>query len=114
MATAIAYALEARRVHEQGNMTDTLIARATGAAASTVRGWLNERAQPSGERAERLLELAAIVDRLTRLMEREYIPVWLSKPIEVLEDEKPIELIRNGEYRRVAALVSDLEYPAVS
>ena len=58
-----------------------------------------------------MAELAAIVERLARVMRSEYIPVWLSKPIEGLGDEKPIELIRRGKYRRVAALISELEDP---
>jgi hypothetical protein len=37
--------------------------------------------------------------------------VWLTKPVEALDDEKPIELIRRGEYRAVARLVSSLEDP---
>ena len=40
-----------------------------------------------------------------------YIPVWLAKPIEALDDEKPLDLIGRGEYRRVARVVSELEDP---
>jgi DNA-binding transcriptional regulator YiaG len=40
--------MEARRVHERGHLSDQLIARATGAAASTVRGWLALRSEPTG------------------------------------------------------------------
>jgi hypothetical protein len=31
-----------------------------------------------------------------------------------LDDAKPIELIARGEYRRVAKLISEIEYPGVS
>jgi len=31
-----------------------------------------------------------------------------------LDDEKPIEMIARGEYKRVAKLVSEIEYPVVS
>jgi hypothetical protein len=44
-------------------------------------------------------------------MRADYIPVWLAKPIEALDDEKPLDLIRRGEYRRVARVVSELEDP---
>lgn len=83
----------------------------TGAAPSTVRGWLAQRSSPTGKRAERVAELSAIVDRLARVMTPDYIPVWLSKPIEALDDEKPVDLIARGEYRRVAQLLSSLESP---
>ena len=108
---ATAFADEAVRIHTRGNLSDRAIARATGAAPSTVRGWLRKASEPTGARADRVAELASIVERLERVMRPEYIPVWLSKPIEALGDEKPVELIRRGKYRRVAALISELEDP---
>jgi len=104
-----AFAEEAVRIHEGGHLTDRQIARATGAAPSTVRSWLNGRSAPTGERAERVVELSALVSRLTRLIEADYIPVWMTKPIEALDDEKPIDVLGRGEYRRVAAVVRALE-----
>jgi uncharacterized protein (DUF2384 family) len=43
-----------------------------------------------------------------------YISVWLNRPLEVLEDDKPVELLARGEYRRVAQVIAELEYPGVS
>jgi hypothetical protein len=106
-----AYAQEVVRIRDAAQLTDKLIARATAAAPSTVREWLAFRSQPTGERAERLVELSAIVDRLPRVMQADYIPVWLLKPIEALGDEKPIDLIARGDYRDVAKLISSLEDP---
>jgi hypothetical protein len=111
---ATAFAMEARRVHERGHLSDQLIARATGAAASTVRGWLALRSEPTGQRAERVAELSAVVERLARVIEPDYIPVWLTKPAEALDHEKPIELIARGDYTRVARLVSSLEEPGAA
>ncbi len=108
---ATAYAQEALLVRDRGNLNDQLIARATGAAPSTVRGWLRRASEPTGVRAERVSELSSLVDRLRRVVRPEYIPVWLTKPLEALDEEKPIDLIARGEYRRVAALVSELEDP---
>lgn len=109
MATAFVH--EAVRIHSLAHLSDAQIARAVGAAASTVRDWLALRSSPTGRRAERLAELAEIVDRLARVMEPEYIPVWLSKPIEALDDRKPLELIAAGKARAVARVVSELESP---
>jgi hypothetical protein len=106
---ATAFAKEAVRIHERGHLSDQLIGRATGAAPSTVRGWLALRSEPTGRRAERVAELSAIVERLVRVMPPDYIPVWLTKPLEALDDEKPIEVIARGDYVRVARLVSSLE-----
>jgi uncharacterized protein (DUF2384 family) len=112
MATAFAY--EALRIHDSAHLSDAQIGRAVGAAPSTVRDWFARRSSPTGSRAERVAELGEIVDRLARVMRPDYIPVWLSKPIEALDDRKPLELIAGGEARRVAQVVSGLESPGAS
>lgn len=100
---------EAAYVNEVASLSDADLARATGAARSTSRAWLNGSRSPTGERAERLIELSALVERLERLMDADYIAVWLRRPVPALEDEKPLDLIGRGEYRRVARLISELE-----
>ncbi len=47
-------------------------------------------------------------------MEAAYIPVWLLKPIERLDDRRPVDVIRAGQYRRVSQLVASLEGTPVS
>jgi len=105
---------EAQRVHDQAGLSDRLIAEATGARPSTVRGWLSGRSEPSGARAERLVELSAMTDRLARVVRPEAIGVWLIRPNVALEDERPIDLIARGEYLPVARVISSIEYPGVS
>jgi hypothetical protein len=111
---AIAYAEEAIHVHDTGHLSDRDIARATGAAPSTVREWLARRSAPRGIRAERLVELSSLVERLARVIRPDYIPVWLSKPIPALDDDKPIDRIAMGDYRAVAHLIAGLEDPGAS
>lgn len=106
MPTAIAS--ETARLGELG-LTDEDLARATGAARSTARGWLSERSTPTGERRERLIELVAMVERLEQIIGRDYIPIWLRKPVPMLDDDKPLDVIGRGEYRRVARAISELE-----
>ena len=55
-----------------------------------------------------------MTDRLGRVMDPGYIAVWLNRPLEALDDDKPIELLARGDYRRVAQLIAELEYPGVS
>jgi uncharacterized protein (DUF2384 family) len=100
---------EAVYLHEIAQLSDADIARATGVARSTARAWLGHTRSPTGDRAERLIELSAMVERLTRLMEPSYVAVWLRKPVPALENQKPIDLIAQGEYMRVASLISELE-----
>jgi transcriptional regulator with XRE-family HTH domain len=109
-----AFAEEAVHVRETGHLSDREIARATGAAPSTVREWLSQRRSPTGARAERLAELSSIVERLAVVIRPSYIPVWMNKPLPALNDDKPIDRIASGDYRAVAQLISGLEDPGAS
>ncbi|HXD68741.1 MAG TPA: helix-turn-helix transcriptional regulator [Gaiellales bacterium] len=111
---ATAFTEEAVRIRQMGHLSDREIARATGAGVSTVGAWMRGTRTPRGERAERLAELSAIVERLVRVMDPSYIPVWLQKPVRALDDEKPIELLARGEWRPVTRLISELESPGFS
>src|ERR1700691_2820314 len=80
--TPHAFIREAVYLHEIARLSDADIARATGVARSTARAWLAQTRSPTGERAERLIELSALVERLARVMEPSYIAVWLRKPVQ--------------------------------
>jgi transcriptional regulator with XRE-family HTH domain len=106
---ASAFGEEVIRLRQVGGLSDLQISRGAGVARSTVGAWLRRQRRPTGVRAERVAELSAIVDRLARTIDPAYIPVWMSKPNAALGDEKPLDLIGQGEYRRVARLIGELE-----
>lgn len=108
------FAREASYIREVGHLSDRDIARATGAGVSTVGAWMRRTRTPTGQRAERLAELSAVVERLGRVMDPEYIPVWVRKPIAALDGEKPLDVLARGDYRRLSRLISELESPTFS
>lgn len=111
---SMAFAEETERLRELGHLSDRDIARATGAAPSTVRSWFNSTRRPTGVRAERIAELSVLVERLAAVMDPSYIPVWLRKPLPGLDDDKPIDVVARGDYRQVSRLVAALESPVAS
>lgn len=111
---ATAFVIEAGHAREIGGLETADIARATGADKTTVRAWVRGSRLPSGAYAERLAELSAMVERLAVVLRREYIRSWLIKPNQALDDDKPLDVIAAGGYRRVSKLISELESTAVS
>lgn len=109
--STLAYADEVRRVKEIAFLTERDIARATGAAVSTVGSWLRRTRAPSGVRADRVVELSAIVEQLTGSMKPEAIGVWLNKPVPALGNRWPADVLAEGGYEQVAALVDELVHP---
>ena len=110
----VSYAAEAVRARELGGLSEADIARATGVAPGTARAWLAGTRSPTGERAERLIELSAIVERLARVIQPDYIPIWLRKPIPLLDDDKPLDVIAAGHYRRLSEVIAGLEDPGAA
>lgn len=111
---SMAFADEVAYVRELAHLSDEDIARATGAGVSTVGSWLRRTRCPTGARADRVAELSAIIERLAEAIDPEYIPVWLHKPLAALDDEKPLDVLSRGEYRRVSRVISALESPVAS
>jgi hypothetical protein len=75
---------------------------------------LQDAKEPDGHEAERFNELAAIVDRLSAVMDPNFIPLWLRKPLRVLGDEKPLDVLARGDYKGLSRVVAALESPVAS
>jgi uncharacterized protein (DUF2384 family) len=102
---------KAIRVRDLAPLCDRDIAPATGSGISTVSAWLRRERAPRGRRAERLVELSAIVERLAAALGAERVPVWLNKPVPALEHRKPIDVLADGGYETVSRLIAELESP---
>jgi hypothetical protein len=100
---------EIARVSRLGNLTAAHLADATGGDPSSARRWRSGSRAPAGEHATRALELTALVERLAQVMDTSYIPIWLIKPIARLDDRRPVDAIRDGDFRSVSRLVAALE-----
>jgi uncharacterized protein (DUF2384 family) len=113
MSAVATYASEIKRVRSFGIDTAD-IARATGAARATVTSWIRASRRPGAAYRERLLELVAVVDRLSGVMDPEYVGVWLQKPLPALNDDRPLDVLGEGRYREVSRLVAELENDSFS
>jgi putative toxin-antitoxin system antitoxin component (TIGR02293 family) len=113
MCAMAIYSDEIKRVRALGIDTAD-IARATGAARATVTAWLRATRRPRAEHRERLLELVAIADRLSDVMDDDQIALWLQKPLRALDDQRPLDAIAMGDYRAVSRLVAELENDSFS
>ena len=102
------------KIRQLAPLTERDIARATGAGLSTVSAWLRRTRAPRGGRAERLVELSAITERLAAVLEHEYIPVWLNRPLVTPGHRKPIDVLAAGGYDELSRILAGLEAPTFS
>ena len=81
------------------------LAQVTGTTSRSVSRWTTARTMPRRDAEDRLLELKAVVDQLRAVLRDEPARLWLRSPNPDLDWRKPLELIAEGEYRRVVASV---------
>lgn len=80
------------------------VARVTGTTPRSVARWL-DGAAPRRPAEERLLELKAVVDLLRRVLRDDGARLWIRSPSPDLGYHKPLDLIADGEYRRVIGVI---------
>jgi putative toxin-antitoxin system antitoxin component (TIGR02293 family) len=81
------------------------VARIAGATPRSVSRWATAKAAPRREAEERLLELRAVIQQLQLTLRDEPARLWLRSPSPALDWRKPLDLIAQGEYRRVIGAV---------
>lgn len=85
------------------------VARIAGTTSRSVTRWQHDKTDPSRrEVLDRLLELKAVLDLALRVMEPGPAWTWLRSPVPALDYGKPLDLIRDGEFRRVIAALAAL------
>lgn len=81
------------------------VARITGVTPRSVNRWATAKGAPRRAAEDRLLELEAVVEVLRGVLRDESARLWLRSPNPDLDWRKPIDLIAEGEYRRVIGAI---------
>lgn len=90
----------------EGDVLDAVdLARITKTNPRSVSRWRSETTTPRRAAEELLLELRAVVDLARTVMNDDAARFWLRSPNRDLGYKKPLELIAEGEYRRVVDLL---------
>ena len=81
------------------------LARALDTNRRTIARWLHRESSPRPDTRERVLELLAVLNCLADVLRPEAAHDWLFSPNPLLDHHKPVELLRDGEYRRVLGAI---------
>jgi putative toxin-antitoxin system antitoxin component (TIGR02293 family) len=81
------------------------LARVLETHPRTVSRWLSHETAPRAATRERLLELIAVLERLSSTLKPEAAHDWLFTPNPLFEHHKPVELLRSGDFRRVLGAI---------
>lgn len=75
------------------------------ASARSVARWTSGQVVPQRLNKQRLIELAYVAEALAEVLRRDQANVWMFSPNRLLAHAKPADLVRDGEYQRVLALI---------
>jgi hypothetical protein len=85
------------------------VAAITGVKERQVQHWVAGTHRPTGAKRDRLLELAYIVERLSDVYRPEGIDIWIHGRNRDLGGQRPIDLLRQGDFAAVLNAVERLE-----
>lgn len=86
----------------------TGVARILEKDPKTVARWLRHDTLPRWQTREQLLALNVVLERLTQVIEPAATEEWLFTPLPTIDYERPVDLIRRGDHKRVLALIDAL------
>lgn len=96
------------RASKQLDLDQADIARVLETNPRTVSRWIHRQAAPRPDARERLLELIAVIEQLSGVLRPEPAHDWLFTPNPLLDNHKPVDLLRDGQYRQVLGAVDAL------
>jgi hypothetical protein len=82
---------------EVGNIVD--------ASPRSVARWAAGEVMPQRLNRERLLELAYVAEAVAEVLPADHANVWMASPNRLLGHCKPADLIHNGKFQEVLALI---------
>lgn len=81
------------------------VARVAHTTPRSVARWTSAQSTPRRDNEDRLLELKTVVEQLRRVLRDDAARLWLRSPNPEFEWQKPIDLVADGQYRRVLGAI---------
>jgi putative toxin-antitoxin system antitoxin component (TIGR02293 family) len=97
-----------RTAAEKTELERADFAELVGANPRTVTRWITQESEPRTEVRRRLLEVLAVLESLSDVLQPQAAHDWLFTPNPLVGHEKPIELLSAGEWRTVLGLIEAL------
>lgn len=92
-------------VIEEGELDANDVARIVRTNRRTVARWIRSETEPRWENRERLLELLAVMEKLHQVLKPKASYDWLFSPNPDLKYEKPVDLLKRGDFRTVLGVI---------
>jgi transcriptional regulator with XRE-family HTH domain len=91
-----------------GGMNSVDVANVLGTSVATVSRWNNGKAMPQRSKEILLIELDYIIERLSEFYSPDEARIWLYSRHRQLNNQKPADLIHEGEIDAILAVIEQL------
>lgn len=82
-------------------LTNEEVGEIVDATARSVARWTNGDVVPQRLNKQRLLDLAYVAEALSEVLPRDRANLWLFTPNRLLNHDRPADLVRDGQYKKV-------------
>lgn len=93
---------------ERSSIDAAGVARILDRDPKTVARWLRHDTLPRWQTREQLLALNVLLERLAQVIAPAAAEEWLFTPVPALDYDRPVDLVRAGQHKRVLALIDAL------
>lgn len=107
MATAVARIMEELR--SRGGLKATDVANIASVSPATVSHWIAGKALPDPQTQLVISDLRYVVDRLSEFYTPDETRLWLYSKNRLLNDERAIDLINQGDADKVLTAVESID-----
>jgi len=112
MASAVAKIIDTLK--DRGGLKGMDVANIASVSPATVSRWTSGKAFPHPKTQLIISDLRYVVDRLAEFYSAEETRIWLYSKHPLLDGERAIDLIHNGEADKVLAVIQSLDEGAYS
>lgn len=93
-------------------LTPSELAEIAGVQTRQVYRWENGEFSPQGTAKDHLLDLDYVVKQLSEVYTEQGIDIWLHSRNRLLNGQRPIELLKEGNFAEVIRMVEQLQVGA--
>jgi len=106
--SGVSYRHLVNEIRTAARMTAAELADLTGVKERQVQNWAAGSSRPADETRDRLVDVHYVIQQLSGIYLPEGVEIWLHGRNRGLDGERPIDLLRRGDFERVIREVESL------
>lgn len=107
MANALAEKIES--IKQSAQITGREVAQLLNTTPETISRWRVGRTEPQPKLRDGLLHLGWLISELAELYKPQEAHLWLFSPHKMLEGQRPVDVIQQGDINRVLRIIAQLK-----